>query len=467
MGLRLFDTRAHELVDFVPLVAGRVGLYVCGPTVQSSPHIGHLRSALAYDVLTRWCEAQGLVVTLVRNVTDIDDKVLVNAAAGGEDWRALAQRSEREFHHVYAAIGIRPPDHEPRATGHITQMITLIAELLERGHAYVVGDTGDVYFDTESFAAYGALTNQSGEETVPDAATEERGKRGPRDFALWKGHKDGEPTSASWPAPWGAGRPGWHIECSAMAADYLGPQFDIHGGGLDLRFPHHENELAQSNAAGHGFARIWLHNGLVSVGGQKMSKSAGNSLFAADLLGQARPIVVRYLLGSAHYRSTLEVHADALAEAAAAFERIESFLERCERSGGVDLKSATLPDEFVRAMNDDLSVPMALAVIHETVRAGNSAWDAGDTRVALERGSEVLAMVDVLGLNPRDPIWGAPTSSQAHEALGVLVHRLLAEREAARAAKDFATSDRVRDDLGAAGILIEDTSHGPQWSING
>ena len=467
MGLRLFDTRAHELVDFVPLVAGRVGLYVCGPTVQSSPHVGHLRSALAYDVLTRWCEAQGLVVTLVRNVTDIDDKVLVNAAASGEDWRALAQRSEREFHHVYAAIGIRPPDHEPRATGHITQMITLIAELLERGHAYVVGDTGDVYFDTESFTAYGALTNQSGEETVPDATTDERGKRGPRDFALWKGHKEGEPTSAAWPAPWGAGRPGWHIECSAMAADYLGPQFDIHGGGLDLRFPHHENELAQSNAAGHGFARIWLHNGLVSVGGQKMSKSAGNSLFAADLLDQARPIVVRYLLGSAHYRSTLEVHADALAEAAAAFERIESFLERCERSGGVDLKSATLPDEFVRAMNDDLSAPMALAVIHESVRAGNSAWDAGDTRVALERGSEVLAMVDVLGLNPRDPIWGAPTSSRAHEALGVLVHRLLAEREAARAAKDFATSDRVRDDLGAAGILIEDTSHGPQWSING
>jgi cysteinyl-tRNA synthetase len=252
-----------------------------------------------------------------------------------------------------------------------------------------------------------------------------------------------------------------------MAADYLGNDFDIHGGGLDLRFPHHENELAQSNAAGHGFARIWLHNGLVSVGGQKMSKSAGNSQVAADLLGQARPIVVRYLLGSAHYRSTLEVHADALAEAAAAFERIESFLDRCERSGGAGLKAATLPDEFVRAMNDDLSVPMALAVIHETVRAGNSAWDAGDTRVALERGSEVLAMVDVLGLNPRDPIWGAPTSSRAHDALGVLVHRLLAEREAARDAKDFATSDRVRDDLGAAGILIEDTSHGPQWSING
>ena len=483
MGLRLFDTRAHEVVDFVPLVAGHVGLYVCGPTVQSSPHIGHLRSALAYDVLVRWLEANGLVVTLVRNVTDIDDKVLVNAAAGGEDWRALAVRSEREFTHVYDRIGIRPPTHEPRATGHITQMITLIAELLERGHAYVVGDnTGDVYFDTESFAAYGALTNQSGEETAPDATLDERGKRAPRDFALWKGRKPGEPESASWPAPWGAGRPGWHIECSAMAVDYLGPQFDIHGGGLDLRFPHHENELAQSTAAGHGFARTWLHNGLVSVGGQKMSKSAGNSIFAADLLNEARPIVVRYLLGSAHYRSTLEVHAEALAEAGAAFERIESFLDRCERFGpdkpdvapSESSQSATsvrsisaLPPDFVRAMNDDLSVPMALAVIHETVRAGNSAWDADDAQTALERGAEVLAMVDVLGLNPCDPVWGAPTSSRAHDALGVLVHRLLAEREAARAAKDFATSDRVRDDLGAAGILIEDTSHGPQWSING
>jgi cysteinyl-tRNA synthetase len=338
-------------------------------------------------------------------------------------------------------------------------------------------DSADVYFDTESFAAYGALTNQSGEETEPDAAADERGKRSPRDFALWKGRKAGEPESASWPAPWGAGRPGWHIECSAMAVDYLGAEFDIHGGGLDLRFPHHENELAQSNAAGHGFARIWLHNGLVSVGGQKMSKSAGNSIFAADLLGEARPIVVRYLLGSAHYRSTLEVHADALAEAASAFERIESFLDRCERYGPGKSESgksaasvrdvADLPADFVRAMNDDLAVPMALAVIHETVRAGNIAWDAGDSETALDRGGEVLAMVDVLGLNPRDPIWGASSSSRTHDALDVLVHRMLAEREAARTVKDFATSDRVRDDLGAAGILIEDTSHGPQWSING
>ena len=252
-----------------------------------------------------------------------------------------------------------------------------------------------------------------------------------------------------------------------MAADYLGNEFDIHGGGLDLRFPHHENELAQSTAAGHGFARIWLHNGLVSVGGQKMSKSAGNSVFAADLLAEARPIVVRYLLSSAHYRSTLEIHADALAEAAAAFERIESFLDRCERTGGGNLTAAALPNEFVRAMDDDLSVPMALAVVHEAVRAGNTAWNANDTAAALARGGEVLAMVDALGLNPRDVVWGEATSSQAHTALGVLVERMLAERQAAREAKDFATSDRVRDDLGAAGIVIEDTSHGPQWSING
>jgi len=468
VGLRLFDTRAHELVDFVPLVEGRVGLYVCGPTVQSSPHVGHLRSALAYDILTRWFDVQGFAVTLVRNVTDIDDKVLTNAAINNEDWRALAQRSEREFHRVYATIGIRPPTHEPRATGHITQMVSLIVELLERGHAYTVADnTGDVYFDTESFAAYGALTRQSGADTESDATADERGKRNPRDFALWKGHKDGEPASASWPAPWGAGRPGWHIECSAMAADYLGNEFDIHGGGLDLRFPHHENELAQSSAAGQGFARIWLHNGLVSVGGQKMSKSAGNSVFAADLLAEARPIVVRYLLSSAHYRSTLEVHADALAEAASAFERIESFLDRCERTSADGLALAPLPTEFVRAMDDDLSVPMALAVVHEAVRAGNSAWDANDAATARTRGGEVLAMVDALGLNPRDAVWSETRSFQENTALSVLVERMLAEREAARIAKDFATSDRVRDDLGAAGIHIEDTSHGPQWSING
>jgi cysteinyl-tRNA synthetase len=281
--------------------------------VQSSPHVGHLRSALTYDVLVRWLEVLGNRVTLVRNITDIDDKVLVNAAAAGEDWRALAQRSEREFHAVYTRMGVRPPTYEPRATGHVTQMITLISRLIEAGHAYAADDgTGDVFFATESWPDYGSLTRQLGDDMESDETADDRGKRNPRDFALWKGHKTGDPASASWPAPWGPGRPGWHIECSAMAVDYLGPVFDIHGGGLDLRFPHHENELAQSSAVGDAFARYWLHNGLVAIAGQKMSKSLGNSVFAADLLSEARPIVVRYLLGSAHYRSTLELHTEAL-----------------------------------------------------------------------------------------------------------------------------------------------------------
>ena len=468
MGLKLFDTRGHELRDFVPLVARHVSIYVCGPTVQSSPHVGHLRSALTYDVLARWLEVLGNRVTMVRNITDIDDKVLVNAAASGEDWRALAQRSEREFHEVYARMGVRPPTYEPRATGHITQMVTLISRLIEAGHAYVAEDgTGDVFFATESWPEYGSLTRQSMDDVETDDIADDRGKRNPRDFALWKGHKTGDPASASWPAPWGVGRPGWHIECSAMAVDYLGPAFDIHGGGRDLRFPHHENELAQSAAVGDAFARYWLHNGLVAIAGQKMSKSLGNSVFAADLLTQARPIVVRYLLGSAHYRSTLELHSDALTEAAAAFERIESFLERSDRLTEEPLSAGDLPAAFVSAMNDDLGVPAALAVIHETVRAGNTAWDAHDAQQAIALGQQVVAMLDVLGLNPRSAAWANSSSSSAQDALGVLVDRLLAERETARAAKDFATSDRVRDDLAAAGISIDDTSHGAVWSING
>ncbi|CAB4900163.1 MAG: cysteine--tRNA ligase [Actinobacteria bacterium] len=468
MGLRLFDTRAHELTDFVPLVAGQVSIYVCGPTVQSSPHVGHLRSALTYDVLVRWLEVLGNRVTLVRNITDIDDKVLVNAAAAGEDWRALAQRSEREFHAVYTRMGVRPPTYEPRATGHVTQMITLISRLIEAGHAYAADDgTGDVFFATESWPDYGSLTRQLGDDMESDEAADDRGKRNPRDFALWKGHKTGDPASASWPAPWGPGRPGWHIECSAMAVDYLGPVFDIHGGGLDLRFPHHENELAQSSAVGDAFARYWLHNGLVAIAGQKMSKSLGNSVFAADLLSEARPIVVRYLLGSAHYRSTLELHTEALTEAAAAFERIESFLDRTDRLAEKPLTAGELPNAFVAGMNDDLGVPSALAVIHETVRAGNTAWDSDDAQQAVALGQQVVAMLDVLGLNPRSAAWATSSSSSAQKALGALVDRLLVEREAARAAKDFSTSDRVRDDLGAAGIVIEDTSHGAVWSING
>lgn len=502
MKQRIYDSRAQEVVDFVPREAGRVGLYVCGPTVQSAPHIGHLRSALVYDQMRRWFEAAGHEVTLIRNVTDIDDKILDNArlaqqeTGSTEQWWALAYRVEREFTAAYDALGVLAPTYEPRATANIAEMIALIERLIERGHAYRAADgSASVYFDTGSWSEYGALTRQRHDQMEDAADSEPVGKRDPRDFALWKAHRDHEPVSASWPSPWGAGRPGWHIECSAMATRYLGEEFDIHGGGLDLRFPHHENELAQSTAAGHAFARHWIHNGLVNTGGQKMSKSLGNSLFAADLLAAARPIVLRYFLGSAHYRSVLEFSETSLAEAAAAFERIEGFLARAdsvilrERSesqnpSGVDPATPfaaltarrmtdggveDLPEAFISAMLDDFAVPQALAALHETVRAGNSAIDAGDVAAAGARSREAVAMLDVLGLNPRDPRWaaGSGTADDAsRSALDALATALIEQRTDARADKDFATSDAIRDRLLAAGIALEDTPNGTRWSLS-
>ena len=467
MSIRLFDSKEQALRDFSPLTPGRVGMYVCGPTVQSSPHVGHLRSALVYDQLRRWLTHEGYQVTLVRNVTDIDDKVLDNAKAGGvEEWWALAYRMEAEFTAAYDLLGIQRPTYEPRATASIPEMIAIIERLIERGHAYPAADnSGDVYFDTASWSNYGELTNQKPAEMEAAADADPRGKKAPQDFALWKGHKAGDPESASWKSPWGVGRPGWHIECSAMSTKYLGTSFDIHGGGLDLRFPHHENELAQSAAAGDGFAQYWLHNGLVSVGGQKMSKSLGNSVFAADLLDKAKPVVLRYLLGSAQYRSTLELHDGAIAEAKASFERIEGFLDRVIRDAG-ELASADVPAAFRSAMNDDLNIPAALAVVFELVRSGNSALDSGDAATAASQAAEVVAMLDVLGVNPLDYAW-ATDSSQGDAALDLLMAELLEARAAARANKDFATADLLRERLAAAGITIEDTPNGAHWSFNG
>ena len=385
--MRLYDSKAQALRDFLPIVPGKVGIYVCGPTVQSSPHIGHLRSALVYDQLRRWLSYRGNDVTFVRNVTDIDDKILVNAQGTTEEWWALAYRYELEFTAGYQKLGILAPTYEPRATASVHEMQDIVARLIGNGHAYPADDgSGDVYFDTKSWPAYGELTRQNPDNMEAAVDADPRGKRDPRDFALWKGHKAGEPDSAAWASPWGAGRPGWHIECSAMSARYLGPQFDIHGGGLDLRFPHHENELAQSTAAGDAFANYWVHNGLVNTNGQKMSKSLGNSVYAAELLDQARAIVVRYYLGAAHYRSTLDFHEGSLGEAEATLERIESFLDRADRrlagtrfaGSGVEI----VPDDFGAAMDDDLAVPQALGVLHDTVRAGNAALDAEDLHAA-------------------------------------------------------------------------------------
>ena len=472
MTVRLYDTRIRAVVDLAPREAGKVGMYVCGPTVQSSPHVGHLRSALVYDLWRRWLTHRGLDVTLVRNVTDIDDKILDAAAAAGEPerWWALAYRVELEFTAAYNAIGVLPPTYEPRATASIGQMQQLIALLIERGHAYPADDdSGDVYFDTGSWASYGDLTNQRPEDMEAATDADPRGKRDPRDFALWKGRKAAESASASWPSPWGDGRPGWHIECSAMSRRYLGDAFDIHGGGLDLRFPHHENELAQSSAAGFGFATHWLHNGLVTVHGQKMSKSLGNSVFAADMLGRARPAAVRYLLAAAHYRSTIDLHDGSIAEADAALDRIEAFLARASRSappadpGFPDVRG--VPDAFAAAMDDDLGVPQALAVLHDTVRAGNAALDRDDRDAAAAALAHVRAMTGVLGIDPTDPVWGERTGPEA-AALGRLVEALIDQRARARANKDFATADGVRDALTAAGIRLEDAAGATHWSVD-
>ncbi len=468
MTVRLYDSLQAAVVDLEPRVDGHIGMYVCGPTVQSAPHIGHLRSALVYDLWRRWLTARGYAVTFVRNVTDIDDKVLANAT-DAEPWFAVAYRVELEFTAAYRALGILPPTYEPRATASIPQMRALIERLIAAGHAYAVTDaSGDVYFDVRSWSRYGELTRQSPDDMEDAGDAPARAKRDPRDFALWKGAKPDEPTTAQWDSPWGPGRPGWHIECSAMAARYLGPAFDIHGGGLDLRFPHHENELAQSAAAGDAFAQQWVHNGLVTIGGQKMSKSLGNSVFAADLLASHRPAVVRYWLGSAHYRSGIDYTPSSLDEAQAALERIEGFLVRAfRRIEGTRFADefAELPSDFASAMDDDLAVPQALAVLHDRVRLGNAALDADDAATAARARAEVALMVSVLGFDAAEG--DARANDPARRALATLVDRLIAERREAREARDFMTADRIRDDLAAAGIVLEDSPTATDWSIDG
>jgi cysteinyl-tRNA synthetase len=462
---------SRELRDFVPVVPGKAGIYICGLTTQAPPHIGHVRFAVAFDVLRRWLErGHGYDVTLIRNVTDIDDKILVKSADAGEPWFALSYRHEIETADALEALGVLPPTYEPRATGHVPEMVQLIETLVEKGHAYRAADgSGDVYFDVRSWPGYGELTHQSVDDMADAEDADPRGKRDPRDFALWKGHKPDEPETASWPTPFGAGRPGWHLECSAMARKYLGDTFDIHGGGVDLRFPHHENEIAQSRAAGLGFANYWLHNAWVTMGGEKMSKSLGNSLRVSEVVREHRPLAVRYYLTAAHYRSTIEYHEGSIEEAGAAVERIEGFLQRA--LPGVTAMtpdgSAQVPAEFREAMDDDLGVSGALAVVHESVTAGNTAIDDGDHEVAARIAAEVVAMTDVLGVNPLDPAWsgGDGDGDAALAALESLVAERVTARAAARSARDYATADAIRDQLSAAGVVLEDTAAGARWSI--
>jgi cysteinyl-tRNA synthetase len=463
--IRLYDSATRELRDLDPVVPGHVGIYHCGLTVQGPPHIGHIRKEVVFDVLRRWLLRSGYDVTIIANVTDIDDKVLAKGEEQGRPWYAVAYENERALHAAYEVLGCIPPTYEPRATGHVPEMVEMIGELIERGHAYPADDgSGDVYFDVRSWPDYGELSNQRIDDMQPAEDAPPEGKRDPRDFALWKGHKPGEPETASWATPWGRGRPGWHLECSAMAAKYLGHEFDIHGGGLDLRFPHHENELAQSRAAGQQFARIWMHNAMLNLGGSKMAKSVGNTLMVSEVVKRVRPIALRYYLAASHYRSIVEFSEEALAEAATAFERIEGYVVRAtETTGGVEPGEVT--SAFASAMDDDLSTPAALAELQAVIGEGNKLLVDGDSAALRSNLGAVRAMLDVLGLDPLAPPWVESSSGGSDAALATLVDALVEQRQQARADKDFTTADRVRDQLAAAGIEVEDTAQGARWQV--
>jgi cysteinyl-tRNA synthetase len=463
VSLRLYDTGTRSQREFVPLVPGFVSIYLCGLTVQGPPHIGHARNYVTTDILRRWLEYSGYAVRYVRNVTDIDDKILAKSIESDEPWFAIGYRNERAIARAEQILGCTPPTYEPRATGHIPEMIELIHRLVDSGHAYATD--GDVLFDVRSWPRYGELSGQRVDEMQPagDSAGRAR-KRDPRDFALWKGHKPDEPATAAWSTPWGSGRPGWHLECSAMATKYLGATFDIHAGGLDLLFPHHENEQAQSQAAGDGFARYWVHNAMLNLSGEKMSKSLGNVLGVAELALQWRPVELRYYLGSAHYRSVMEYSEAALAEAAAAYRRIENFVERAvEVLGGTPPQGVAVCAEFAAAMDDDLGVPLALAAVHNTVREGNAALAAGDRTTASGALAAVLTMTGLLGLDPRE--WAAAGAADLRPTVDSLVRVALEQRTAARARKDFAAADAIRAQLADAGVLVEDTPSGPRWTL--
>jgi len=453
--LNLYDTKSRVIAPFKPLKKGEVGIYLCGATVQAPPHIGHIRSGVNFDILRRWLITSGFNVTFVRNVTDIDDKILHKAVHEEIPWWQVAMKYERAFTDAYNVLNVLPPTYEPRATGHITQMIELMQKLIENGSAYAPGN-GDVYLEVRKLKEYLTLSNQKLDDLQSSEDADSTFKKDPKDFALWKAAKKGDPA---WPTPWGAGRPGWHLECSAMAHAYLGEAFDIHGGGLDLIFPHHENEIAQSNAAGYKFANTWMHNAWVTTSGEKMSKSLGNSLQVVEILKKVRGIELRWYLGSAHYRSMLEFSFEALNESATAFKRIEAFLSRAESVIGKEIE-IVIADEFANAMNDDLAVPQGLAFIAESMRIGNSAGD--DKKVLAKTAGEIRGALSILGCDPKDAAFAKDKSNDA--AMDGLIKLALAQREAARERKDFKAADEIRDQIASLGITVEDTTNGPRWS---
>ena len=458
--LSLFNHGYRRVPKFVPVHPGKVGIYLCGATVQAPPHIGHIRSGVNFDILRRWLTAIGYDVTFVRNVTDIDDKILHKAVHEEIPWWAVAMKYERAFSDAYAALNVMPPTYEPRATGHITQMIQLMEKLIAHGSAYAPGN-GDIYLEVRKLKSYLTLSNQKLDDLQSAEDADLTYKKDPRDFALWKAAKPGDP---SWPTPWGDGRPGWHLECSALAHAYLGEAFDIHGGGLDLILPHHENEIAQSESSGWAFANIWMHNAWVTTSGEKMSKSLGNSLQVMEILKKVRGIELRWYLGSAHYRSMLEFSFEALDESAVNFRRIEGFLQRAREILKTEI-DPTISLQFATAMNNDLAVPQALADISDLVRIGNTAITENDLIALAKSASEVRGALEILGCDPFDPVF-ADSNNTKTELLDGLISLALEQRTAARARKDFAASDLIRDSLTALGITIEDTPTGSRWTVD-
>jgi cysteine--tRNA ligase len=524
--LRLYNSMTQKFEPVAPTITpGLVSIYLCGATVQGSPHIGHMRSSLVFDVMRRWLERGGTEVRLIRNVTDIDDKILAKSSEAGLPWWQWAQIHEREFTKSYESLDITPPTYEPRATGHIPEMIDLVQKLIDKGHAYV-SKSGSVYFDVSSFPEYGQLTHQG--DTATNTSSKNQTdqtdscssdnldeKKDPRDFALWKAAKPSEPEDASWDSPWGRGRPGWHLECSAMAHRYLGRTFDIHGGGIDLRFPHHENELAQSCAAGYESARHWVHNAWVTIKGEKMSKSMGNSLFVSDLVDKYGAAPLRLALVSVHYRSVIEFSEEMMSQhvntwkrlssaVVSAYKIVESMMNRNGLSSvsinPVDapldqIKSRALSSEFASALNNDLNVPAAMTEVFKSVKHIEKLVASLNTEIIASDGTEnsndsisskdsigilvnsvltLRAMLDVLGLDPLSEPWKQdtlhllsdnPANSKDREILSCLIEQMIEERQQARKSKNWGLADRIRSNLAESGIIIEDTPSGTRWKI--
>ena len=447
--IRVHSTLHRGLVDFEPRDQGKIGIYVCGPTVQSEPHVGHGRYAVAFDVIRRYLDWRGFDVTYVTNITDIEDKIIAAAHETGETVEELAERMSARFTDSFRALGVLAPDIEPKATEHIGEMIELIESLIDRGLAYV--RDGDVYFSVKALEGYGKLSGRRPEELRSGYRIDvDEAKEDSLDFALWKATKPGEPW---WDSPWGPGRPGWHIECSAMAEKYLGSGFDIHGGGRDLIFPHHENEIAQSEGvSGSTFARYWLHNGMVNLAGEKMSKSEGNIVdletIAHDYGGRA----LRMLFVRAHYRSPIDYSDELLAEAAESLDRLDRFRERVD-AGEPDSKALM---QFQTYMDDDFSTPQAVSLLFELIREGNRILDDGGDASGIAGTVQVIA--EVLGLDDASgPV------RESRELSDAEIERLISERDAARAERRFEEADRIRDRLENAGITLEDSPDGTRW----